>query len=97
MNSKKLPAQTFIVITYLFSAKIRLKYVPNTFNTAQSITRKKTHTVDEEVISNKPGISKLLKKLLIKRFKPLISIPHFSYEFREHHSTMYQFHKNLTI
>lgn len=99
---KELPRKAIIMLTYLFNACFRLKYVPNCFKIAQIIMIKKPDKPAEEVTSYRPisllpTISKLFEKLLLKRLKPLISIPDFQFGFRKNHSTIDQVHRVTTV
>lgn len=95
---KELSRKAIMMITYLFNACLRLKYIPNCFKIAQIIMLKKPDKPPEQVTSYRPisllpTISKLFEKLLLKRLKPLINIPDFQFGFRNKHSTIDQIHR----
>lgn len=99
---KELPGKAIIMITYLFNAYMRLKYVPKCFKTAQIIMLKKPGKPDEEVTSYRPisllpTLSKLFEKLLLKRLKPMVNVPDFQFGFRNNHSTIDQVHRITTV
>jgi len=81
---KELPKKGIVMLTYLFNASFRLKYVPSCFKVAEIIMIKKPDKPPNEVksyrpISLLPLISKLFEKLFLKRLKPLISLPEFQF------------------
>lgn len=99
---KELPRKAVIMLTYLFNACFRLKYVPECFKKAQIIMLKKPDKPAEQITSYRPisllpTISKLFEKLLLKRLKPLINIPDFQFGFRNNHSTIDQVHRVTTM
>lgn len=99
---KELSRKAVIMLTYLFNGCFRLKYVPESFKTAQIIMLKKPDKPAEEVTSYRPisllpATSKLFEKLLLKRLKPVINIPDFQFGFREKHSTVDQVHRITTV
>ena len=98
---KELTGKAVKMLTYLFNACLRLKYVPKSFKTAQIIMINKPDKPVEQVTSYRPisllsAISKLFEKLLLKRLKPLINIPDFQFGFRNKHSTIDQVHRVVT-
>ena len=99
---KELPRKAVIMLTYLFNACFRLKYIPRCFKIAQIIMIKKPDKPAEQVTSYRPisllpSISKLFEKLFLRRLKPLINIPDFQFGFRGNHSTIDQVHRVTTV
>lgn len=90
------------MLTYLFNACLRLKYVPKCFKIAQVIMINKPDKPPGQVTSYRPisllpTISKIFEKLLIKRIQPMIKIPDFQFGFRNKHSTIEQIHRVTTV
>lgn len=99
---KELPRKAIIMITYLFNACMRLKYVPKCFKAAQIIMLKKPGKPEEDITSYRPislltTLSKLFEKILLKRLKPMVQIPDFQFGFRNNHSTIDQIHRITTV
>lgn len=99
---RELPRKAILMLTYIFNACLRLKHVPECFKIAQIIMLKKPDKPAEQVesyrpISLLPAISKLFEKLFLKRLKPFINIPDFQFGFRNHHSTIDQVHRVITV
>ena len=94
---KELSRKAVVMLTYLYNACLRLKYIPLAFKTAQIIMLQKPGKPPSAVSSYRPislltSISKLFEKLLLKRLKPLIEekLPDFQFGFRNKHSTIEQ-------
>ena len=99
---KNLPRKAIVKLTTLINAAFRLRYVPRLWKVAEVIMIPKPGKPPHEVgsyrpISLLPVISKLFKKLLLKRIKPLIEegqlIPSHQFGFRNKHSTIDQVHR----
>ena len=74
---KELPRKGVVMLTYLFNAAIRLKYVPDMWKVAEIIMIAKSGKPDHYVKSYRPVsllpiISKLFEKLLLKRLRTII-------------------------
>ena len=72
---KQIPRKGIVKLTHLFNAAIRLKHVPSIWKVAEVIMLPKPGKPPNEInsyISLLPFISKLFKKLLVKRLKPII-------------------------
>jgi len=96
--AKELSKEALYLLTYIFNACLKLKYVPARFKIAQVIMLKKPDKPAEKVTSYRPisllpTIAKIFEKLLIKRIKPLVKIPDFQFGFRNKHSTIEQVHR----
>lgn len=94
------------LITMIFNAVLRTKYVPMQWKVAQVIMIPKPGKQLEEVssyrpISLLPVLSKLFEKLLLKRLKPILDqnklIPNHQFGFRNEHSTIEQVHRIVNI
>lgn len=95
---KELTRKGIVLLTSIFNACFRLEHVSNCYKIAQIIMIKKSNKPEEEATSYKPisvlsAISKLFKKLLLKRIKPLINLPNHQFGFRNQHSTIDQVHR----
>lgn len=97
---KKLTRKAIVKLTIIINAAFRLKYVPRKM--AEVIMTLKPGKQPYEATSYRPisllpVMSKLFKKLLIKRLKPVIDrkglIPTHQFGFRNEHSTIEQVHR----
>ena len=103
---EELPKKGLVLLTYIFNAIIRLRYVPSAWKEAQVIMIPKPGkptdlTSSYRPISLLPVASKLFEKLLLKRLKPVCEreklIPDFQYGFRNKHSTIDQVHRITSL
>jgi len=88
---KELPKKGLVLLTYIFNAIIRLRYVPSAWKKAQVIMIPKPGKPTDlassyRPISSLPVASKLFEILLLKRLKPVCErgnlIPDFQFGFR---------------
>ncbi|KMQ87434.1 rna-directed dna polymerase from mobile element jockey-like protein [Lasius niger] len=98
---KNLPSKGIMKLTHLFNASLRLKYVPKQWRIAEIITIPKPGKLlkgasSYRPISLLPVVSKVFKKLIMNRLKPIIKekhlIPGHQFGFRDSHSTIDQVH-----
>ncbi len=103
---KELPRKAIVLITYIFNAALRLKYVPQSWKIAQITMIPKPGKPNHEVLSYRPisllpMISKLFEKLLLKRLKIIIHeknlIPEHQFGFRDKHATIDQVHRVTNV
>lgn len=103
---KHLPRKGITMLTYLFNAAFRLRFVPSCWKVAEVIMLLKPGKQPNDVksyrpISLLPIVSKLFEKLLLKRLRPIIDnnnlIPDFQFGFRQKHSTIDQVHRITDI
>jgi hypothetical protein len=99
---KQLPSKGVVKLTHLINASFRLKYTPQVWKIAKVITIPKpgkqlNKFTSYRPISLLPVVSKLFKKLLLKRLKIIIErkdiVPMHRFGFREKHSTIQQVHR----
>jgi len=97
---KELPKERPVNLMFIFNT-IRLQYWPKSFKTAQIIMIPKLPKNPMDVSSYRlisliPTISKVIEKLVLKKFskdlKPPRWIPDHQFGFRQAHSTVQQFH-----
>jgi hypothetical protein len=103
---KQLPGKAVVKLTYLNTAALRLKYVPSYWKTAEVFMIPKPRKPATEVTSYRPisllpVLSKLLEKLLLKKFTPILDekqiIPTHQFGFRNNYSTIDQVHRVTTL
>jgi retron-type reverse transcriptase len=103
---KQLPKKAIVKLTYLYSAAFPVKYVPSYWKAAEVIMIPKpgkpaTEVTSYRPISLLPVLSKLFKKILLKRLKPILDerqiISTHQFGFRSNHSTTDQVHRIITL
>ena len=103
---KELPRKGIVMLTYLFNATLRLKYIPTQWKSAKVIMLLKPGKPPDDTksyrpISLLPTISKLYEKLLLKRLCPIIDnlgiIPDHQFGFRAKHATIEQIHRVVQV
>ena len=103
---KQLPRKAIVLLTFLFNAAFRLKYIPTIWKVAEVIMILKPGKPPNDVksyrpISLLPIISKLFEKILLKRLNPVIEqkklIPNHQFGFRQKHSTCDQVHRITNV
>jgi hypothetical protein len=103
---RQLPRKAIAKLTYIYNAAFRLKYVPSYWKTAEVIMIQKPGKPATEAASYRPisllaVLSKLLKKLVLKRFKTILDekqiISTHQSGFRIKHSTIHQVHRITTV
>ena len=99
---KKIQRKALVKLTTLINASIRLKHIPASWKVSEIIMIPKPGKNHSKVESYRPIallpiMSKLLEKLLLKRFKLIIEkyqlVPSHQFGFRNNHSTIDQIHR----
>lgn len=99
---QELPRKGLVMLTYLYNAALRLRYVPKQWKLAKIIMIPKPDKPLEEPGSYRPislltTMSKLFEKLYISRLMQIVNdknlIPSHQFGFRAKHSTVEQVHR----
>lgn len=97
-----LPKKAIIHLTHLFNSVLRLSYFPTLWKFSIIILIPKPNKTPDSISSYRPisllsFFAKILKRLLLKRILPCITInsilPNSQFGFRSTHSTIHQVHK----
>jgi len=103
---KNLPTKTFIQLTHIFNATLRLSYFPSTWKSAVIIPILKPSKPPDKAdsyrpISLLPVLGEILEKLLLKRLLKISdeknALPDFQFGFRPKHATFHQLHRVVDL
>lgn len=99
---QELSKKGIVLLTYLFNAALRLRYVPKAWKRAKMIVIRKPDKPADlassyRPISLLPIISKIFEKIVLARLQPIIEtnrlLPSIQFGFRGKHSTIEQVHR----
>lgn len=105
-TAENLPRKVIILLTYIYNAMLRLSFYHLTWKFSEIIMIPKPNKPPAKVTSYRPisllqTLSKVFKKILLKRLIPLAImakiIPDTQFGFKPNHSTIHQLHRLVDI